>query len=593
MSSSPPSPTPPLAPPLAGKARRILSLWLPRAAAEHALRRKRLASLSAPLAAAPFAILAEQRGALRVASLSAAAERCGVNLGQSAADARAVAPDLVTMMADPSTRAALSVALQRWALRYCPWVSEDRSDETPPFGSRAQISAPSTAKTAPKSATKAADKAPESWFRGDLSLVLDITGSAHLFGGEAALVEQLTSDLQRLGFTAQAAVAESRGAAWALARCGRHAEGSPPLIAPPGGARAALASLPPAALRLEPKALEGLARLGVASIETLAGLPRGAVSRRFGPGTLRRLDQAFGSEPEPVAPRPPPAPYAVRLSLPEPIGLLADLEAGLDRLLQRLCDRLQSEGMGARRLVLDLRRVDRAVLRLETALARPGRDPAAIARLFERSLQKVEAGFGIDGLRLEAIWVERLAERQTAIGSGAEGALASNRRLEEDDAMAGLLTALGGRLGFDRLTRLAPAESHLPDRAALSLAAAYASPNPDWTTAAAARPPRPLSAFPPEPIRPLKNETPEHGSPPACFTWRGARHEVRTALGPERIAPEWWRDDPAWRDGVRDYWRVETIEGLRLWLFQTPEASRPEGAASPPSPRWFVAGVFA
>ncbi len=57
---------------------------------------------------------------------------------------------------------------------------------------------------------------------------------------------------------------------------------------------------------------------------------------------------------------------------------------------------------------------------------------------------------------------------------------------------------------------------------------------------------------------------------------------VERATGPERIAPEWWLSDENWRSGVRDYWKVETKQGRRLWLFYTPQ-----------NPGWFVQGQFA
>lgn len=88
-----------------------------------------------------------------------------------------------------------------------------------------------------------------------------------------------------------------------------------------------------------------------------------------------RLDQALGAQAEPVAAEPDAPHFGVRMTLPEPIGLQSDVMAGLARLLDRLCAKLATTHMGARRLRLELRRVDRAAAQVDIGLARPMRDP--------------------------------------------------------------------------------------------------------------------------------------------------------------------------------------------------------------------------
>ncbi|WP_333832429.1 Y-family DNA polymerase [Rubrimonas sp.] len=523
--------------------RRVVSLWFPRLAAERALRR--IGGLDAP-----FAIVAERRGALVLAALSAEAEAAGLARDMALADARALCPALRTRPADPPAEAAFLTALARWALRYTPWVGLDGPD----------------------------------------GLALDISGCAHLFGGEAAMLADMRDRLAVAGLTARAACADARGAAWALAR---FAPRSPdpvsapvaapvvvPVVVPPGEARAALAPLPVAALRLAPETVEGLARLGLRRIGDLAAAPRAPLARRFGPATLMRLDQALGAAPEPVgAARPAPV-FAVRLSLPEPIGRVDDVAAALDRLLARLTETLAAHGAGARRLALTLRRVDRSDLALEIGLARPSRDAALMAELFARPLAELDAGFGIEALRLEAVTVEPTAPRQhRGPLDAAEQAQAAAGA--EPDALALLLSRLGGRLGPDRVRRLLPAESHIPTRAFVAASAAFSDPVARWP---ADRPLRPIVLFPPEPVAPDPPDA-GPGRPLRGFRWRGRAHRVASAAGPERIAPEWWLDDPDWRDGPRDYWRVETEEGSRLWLHHRPASQR--------LATWFAEGEFA
>lgn len=432
------------------------------------------------------------------------------------ADARAICPDLATRPADLAREAAALASLRRWAGRYAPMVATDGTD----------------------------------------GLMADISGVPHLFGGEADLRDDLQARLERAGLHAASAIAETRGAAHALAR---HGGG----IVADGRLATGIGHLPVTALRVDHDTAEALARVGLSRIADLIPLPRAPLARRFGAGLVLRLDQALGAQAEPVAAEPDAPHFGVRMTLPEPIGLQSDVMAGLARLLERLCAKLAQHQMGARRVRLDLRRVDRGTAQVEIGLARPMRDPVRIATLFAKGVDEVESGFGIDALRLSAPVTETLAPEQ--IGGGPA--------IRHDDALADLLSSVGNRIGFDRVLRLLPATSLIPERSFLLAPAAYTAPEPIPHRARATWP---ITLFPPEPV------TAASGNPPASFRWRRMRFTTLRALGPERITPEWWFDDPAWRSGLRDYWRIETREGPRLWLFYTPQA-----------PAWSVQGEFA
>lgn len=491
--------------------RRILSLHLPRLASDLARRQQGHGE-------GPLAIIARQGRGDVLLCLTAAAQGQGLRRGQPLSEARALVPDLATLPHDPAAMARALEALRRWALRYAPWVAVE----------------------------------------GDDGLTLDLTGSAHLMGGEAALAEDLLHRLAAMGFASRLAVAPTPGAAWALARL------APGPVTLTEDAQGALAPLPMAALRLPPETCAALARVGLRQVGDLVRAPRGTLARRFGAEVMLRLDQAYGMLAEPVAVRPEAAPHAVRLTLPEPIGLSADVMAGLARLLERLCTRLEAEQAGARRLHLDLMRSDGTRTGASIALARPMRDPAAMAALFARSVESLDAGFGFDAMRLTAPLVEPLAPAQLAQG-GTAGT----------DDLADLMTRLGNRVGLEALTRLLPADSHIPERGFQIAAAAFTAPPGAQGWAGA--PERPLILFPPEPLVGTSSPT-----PPTRLRWRRRALTVAQARGPERLAPEWWFDDPAWRSGMRDYWRLDTVEGPRLWAFFTPQA-----------PGWAVQGLFA
>ena len=527
--------------------RRILSLWFPRLAAERLLRQRR------DILPMPFAVVGERDGAQVLTSICALAEAAGLRQGQPLRDATAMCPNLLTHPADALAEALFLTRLRRWAGKFSPWVAEEAPD----------------------------------------ALVIDLTGCAHLFGGEEALLAQVEQDCADLGLSVRAGVADTRGAAWALARFAgqdprhhrngdaidqearatrsraakRRWEGGvqlPPVavaqgvIAPPGQARMALADLPLPALRLAPQVMESLNRLGLRRVRDVLDLPRAAFARRFGADSLRRLDQAMGLEGEPVAPARAPLHFATRLTFPDPIGLTEDITQGIDRILPPLCAKLRGLSRGARRLRLEAYRSDGRIERLDLGLARPADDPAAIRPLILLKLDRIDPGFGIDCLRLEALETEPLHAVQHRGQMAATEAAA--RRNDPGHDLSDLIGRLGARLGTEAVTRLHPAESHIPEKAAQTLAAAWSDPHPaPWP---APRAPRPLLLWHPEIVH-----APEDPTPPARFRWRRRELATRVAAGPERIAPEWWLDDPDWRSGPRDYWRIEVEGGERLWLF--------------------------
>lgn len=432
------------------------------------------------------------------------------------ADARAICPDLSTRPTDLAREVAALASLRRWAGRYAPMVARDGSD----------------------------------------GLVADITGVPHLFGGEADLRSDLHARLERVGLSVESAIAGTQGAARALAR---HGGG----ILAEGELVQGVGRLPVSALRIDHDTAEALSRVGLVRVADLAGLPRAPLARRFGPALVLRLDQLLGHQPEPVAAEPDAPHFGVRMTLPEPIGLQSDVMAGLARLLDRLCSKLALHHQGARRLRLELRRVDRGTVQVEIGLARPMRDPDRIAALFAKGVDEVDAGFGIDALRLSAPLPEPMPPEQ----------IGGRPTVQQDDALADLVSRLGNRIGFDRVLRMMPTDSKIPERSFRIMPVAWSEP---VSTPSSRGPLRPVVIFPPEPA------THVSGHPPTKFRWRRMRFTTLRAHGPERIAPEWWFDDPAWRSGLRDYWRIETQEGARLWLFHTPQ-----------NPDWRVQGEFA
>ena len=364
--------------------------WSPNWAIDNWIRRNPCASRGEA-----FALAAAERGVRRLTAVDAGAAGLGLCVGQKATDAAALAPDLVTAEADPAADAVALAALADWCARFSPAVAMD-----PPAG-----------------------------------LILDITGVAHLWGGEAAMMADLVRRLDKNGLPARAAIAGSPGAAWALAHFGPDQT-----IAPRRGERRRLWRLPVAALRLAPADAAQIDRLGVADIATLAALPRTQVGHRFGAEVVRRLDQALRRAGEALVFRRPPNPWFARAAFAEPISVPEDLARASGDIAQALCVRLEVEGRGARRFDLAFHRLDGAAERLTVGLALPGRDPLAVARLFAPLLETVDPGFGIEVVTLAAREVEALAGCQRDF----------EQRASQGEDIAPLIDRLANRLGRAR-----------------------------------------------------------------------------------------------------------------------------------------------
>ena len=576
--------------------RQVVSLWLPRFATDLWLRRhfaapaerdpasravqaQELREAQAALAAQPLALVERARGSLVLGAVNQGAESQGLAPGRPLSEAQALVPDLTTGFCDPAGDARRLRRLARWCDRYSPLVAlAAQGDEAP----------------------------------GAAGLWLDVTGVCHLFGGPAALLAELERRLGTLGLSARAAMAPTPGAAWALARFGKAR-----LLESDGKIFQALAPLPPAALRLCASERELLARFGLNSIGKLYPLPSSALTRRFGPSLVRRLDQALGRCAEPLSPHRPQAPLILREVFADPVFTADFLSKRLESLLQKLCRRLADAGQGVRRLELRLHRVDGGGQSLRIGTSRPRRDPPHLARLFADKLEHLDAGFGIEVMTLAARFCEDLLPEQAslpALAHSTNNRATNNRAAKSRDAdrceanspgagipspgaglhddLAALVDRLAERFGAPRIWRPAPRQAALPEQALcrfapLSLPAegAWQEPRAPWQAG------RPLRLF----ARPQELEATAllPDGAPAQFRWQGLCRRVAQASGPERILPPWWAHKAAGATGrdacphdlfgqgdiARDYFQVSDREGRRYWLFRR-------------SARWYLQGLF-
>jgi len=535
----------------------------------------------------PLVLVAPGKGGTRIVSLNRAARQGGLVEGELLSNARSKVLDLQVRDADPVADAAALRRLALWCLRYAPIVM-------------------------PWDETSGAD-----------GLFLDITGCAHLFGGEERLLADLAARLKAFGLFPRLAVADTAGAAWAVAH---HGSGRGGGIVPSGGEQAALQALPLAALRLSPSTQLLMRRLGLRSIGEVMQRPRAPFGARFAPELLHRLDQARGLAPEPLIPIVEPPVHRAQATFVEPVLTQEHVLEAASRLLVTLAGDLARDAMGARLLRLLLFKVDGETLSLDLGLAAPSRDAQHIAQLIGLRLYRLgsefASEFGFEAAAVHVLAVERLAEHQERLGVAPAGDPRHDEGAPPEE-LARLIDRLQQRLGKGTVRRLHPRQSHIPERAVRGLpAAASPSPRPSRgegrglpSAKAEGEGQKLAPAFEAAPLPIMPEACPRHdeewgegGSsasrpllllerpepaevmavvpdgPPRHFRWRGVLHQVAEAQGPERITPEWWRRTA---ERTRDYYVVEDVEGRRFWLYRAGLYG-----LSGLAPQWFVHGVF-
>lgn len=463
-------------------------------------------------------IVTETGNRIFVSTVNEPAEQEGIAPGMSLADARTLYPGLAVEPVDCAADTAFLKHLARWCRQFTPVVAL-----SPPDG-----------------------------------LLLDVTGCARLFRGEANLMAAIGARTLDLGIEARTGLADTPGAAWAIAHYGTSGT-----IAEPGRGREFIKHLPVAALRLDASTIATLKRLGLDQISSLLPLPSSAIARRFGKASLSRLRQALGTEPEPLDPLPFRPAFTARMGFPEPIALSDDVKASLEILTARLCQRLQRERLGCRRLVFTIHRVDGSTQAITAGTSEAVAKPEHLTFLIEEHLDELDAGFGIEKVEVRMPVIEPRGPVALQLTHAAEPV-----------ALPALIDRLGNRIGFDNVLRFAPADSHIPERAFSANAAAYCGAETNtWPEL-------------PRPLRLLQHPQPLDRMTAKSFSLHGREHEIRHREGPERIMPEWWWDDPKWLSGPRDYWRIEDGGGQRLWIYRTPHISLQAKT------RWYLHGVF-
>jgi protein ImuB len=456
-----------------------------------------------------------------VTAANALAETQGIYSGMVLADARAIIPGLQVLDDKPELIDRLLKRIAEWCIRFTPFAAID-----PPDG-----------------------------------IILDVTGCSHLWGGDAPYLNDIVNRLKVRGYHVRAAIADTIGTAWAIARFGQSC------IINPGQQTEAILPLPPAALRLEADTIERLHKLGLRQIKDFIGMPRSALRRRFGNHIITRLNQALGLEEEIIQPVQPIEPYHERLPCLEPIVTATGIEIALQRLLEALCHRLQKEEKGLRLASLKCYRVDGKIEQVQIATNSPSQNVKHLFKLFEIKLPTIEPDLGIELFVLEAPKVEDHAPTQQKLWEAMWNL--DNVQLSE------LFDRLAGKVGSNAIRRYLPDEHYWPERSIKQASSLQEQKTTEWRLDR----PRPLQLLATPEYIEVTAPVPDY--PPMLFRYRGKLHKIKKADGPERIEQEWWIQDGQ----HRDYYAVEDEEGYRYWLFRLGHYDA--------NYQWFIHGFFA
>lgn len=470
----------------------------------------------------PFVVTEPSHGKMIITAANANAKLKGVNVGTALADARAIIPDLQSIDHKPELISRLLKRLAEWCIRFTPSVAADSPD----------------------------------------GLMLDASGCAHLWGGENSYCTAISTKLTSRGYDVRIAMADTIGAAWAIARFGKE-----PLLIPTGKHLEALLSLPPEALRLEPEAIVRLHKLGLHQVRQFINIARPSLRRRFGQHLLQQLDKSLGNEWEGIEPIRPIEPYQEWLPSMEPIVTATEIERALQQLINTLCNRLQQDQKGLRTALFKGHRVDGKVEQIDILTSRPSNNPDHLTKLFELKLSTIEPGWGIELFLLEATSVEEHQPKQEKLWT--------QSREAEEQHIGELVDRIAGKMGLNSIHRYAPAEHHWPERSFTLIKSLEEKLTASWPEHKL----RPLQLLP-TPAR-IEVTAPIPDYPPMLFRHKGEIHKIVKADGPERIEQEWWLQ----QGQHRDYYQVEDETGNRFWLFRL-------GHYHDKIYQWFLHGFF-
>jgi len=299
---------------------------------------------------------------------------------------------------------------------------------------------------------------------------VDISGSAHLFGGEEALARDLAERVRELGHRVKIAVSVGPELARAFARWSappRRSESSDAVsIISPSRTSLAAAELPIQALPLGPDNLGYLTRLGLLTFGELARQPRSALAPRLGKEAARVLELCAGEDNAPLVPYQPPRILEESSTWDDAVTGTEPLCFVLRGLAARISARLCARGEAAE--VLDVTLVHDSVIArfrgveaqtvLHFKLSQPLHREAELRRIVASRLERLRLAAPSVGMKLTVPRLAPIVQRQLSLTELLSGDTTSG---EEDLPL--VLAELAADIGEEHIGVLGLVDAHRPE----------------------------------------------------------------------------------------------------------------------------------
>lgn len=431
------------------------------------------------------------------------------------------------------------------------------------------------------------------------SILLDVTGLSHLFGGYQSLAAQISQHCHAYDYCVRIAIADTLGLAWGVAHFSHDCQFDHPQIVPSSDPQT-LSRLPVAGLRVDAATCQTLARLGIETVEQLLAIDRGDLRSRLGDDLLRRIDQMTGQIEEPVIVCKPPPEFTANEVLQYPTGHHQTIEVVINRLIDQLCTELKSRQLGSLQWKIRLQPVSDCVSgdsSKSNPTSQPGNEiyfgvslfqatatadhvtPLATMQLQQALSKRSTFELSINQITVEVSSCVLLVQQQRQLFD-------ENPRLDRQ-TLAHLINRLTSRLGNNNVAYPTFRSGAQPElsfqlRPLVDLHRKRQTSKPIQTSHVLGRPLRLLT--PPIAVSIQRDDTDQREiafRKPARIAFdsgvNSTAQPIVRAWGPERIETGWWR-------GVtvqRDYWRVVTESGTQFWVFCDRKQQQ-----------WFVHGEF-
>lgn len=416
-------------------------------------------------------------------------------------------------------------------------------------------------------------------------ILLDISGTQKVHGGNQALLNSLSRSFRKRGIMARMAICPNSAAAWALARFGTQTQ----IIFEQNSRDLGqiIAALPIAALRLPLQTLQSLSQLGLRQVSDILNLPRKKLLSRFGEKLLIELDCLLGSQAQTLNFLHQPEDFSASRSFEIALTKHEAVRIAALDLLKQVCSKLAARGLEAKLFRLELELLTDAnrssLICKNLVLVHASRNIKHLSAVIEPILQSIstlhEQSLSITCITFRALLRAKVIADQSSLS-------AEYKEQNDKNLSRHLMNHFVARLGSKNVARLFFENSLIPEKSF-----AYRPVQDSGNSSAAAFKhgvlERPSYLLPsPEPIIALAM-LPDQ--PPSVIRWRGRQLKVIRGIGPERICHEWWHTpltaDPAAANlqqlTARDYFRIQDENGRWLWIFRNSASFE-----------WFMHGIW-